>query len=90
MTAITTVGFPIVSAVGCAWFIASTTKQTREDNKAQIAELREDSLRREERLYQQIDKFSDSIEKFSETLVKIDTRLEDIETSLRVEGKWPK
>lgn len=90
MTAITTVGFPIVCALACGWFIVNNSKQAREDNKAQIAELREDSKRREERLYQQIDKFGDSINKFSETLVKIDNRLGDIEGSLRNDGKWPK
>lgn len=70
---ISTLGFPIACVVACAYYIMVINKQSREDTKA-----------REERMYSQLDKFSDSLDNFNATLVRIDTRLEAVEK--KIEG----
>lgn len=68
---ITNLGFPIACVCGCAYFIWNTTQQAREDNKE-----------RENRLYNQLEKFGEAMEKFNDTLIKIDTRLGAVEKEL--------
>ena len=70
---ISTLGFPIACVVACAYYIIIINRQSREDTKA-----------REERMYSQLDKFSDSLDNFNATLVRIDTRLEAVEK--KIEG----
>ena len=57
-------GFPILCAIALGYFIYQIYKQ---------------SEKREERLYTQIDKFSDTLNCFNTTLTKIDARLEVVE-----------
>lgn len=68
---ISTLGFPVSCVVACAYYIMVINKQSREDTKA-----------REERMYSQLDKFSDSLDNFNATLVRIDTRLAAVEKKL--------
>lgn len=68
---ITNLGFPIACVVGCGYFIWHTTQQSREDNN-----------RREERMFEQLDKFGDSLDSFNSTLTKIDARLEIVEKKI--------
>ena len=57
-------GFPIVCVVVLCIFIYKIYQQ---------------SVKREERLYSQIDKFGESLDCFNTTLTKIDARLEVVE-----------
>lgn len=65
---ISSLGFPIACVIACGYYIFTINKQTREDSKI-----------REERLYSQLDKFSDSLDNFNKTLTRIDARLEIVE-----------
>lgn len=73
--AISTVGFPVVAVIACAWFIYKNAKQAREDG-----------LRREERLTLQIEKFGESMDAFNLTLNNINNRLTDIEEKIDVKN----
>lgn len=64
-------GFPIACVVACGYFIWQLVKTEREEN-----------AKREQRHYEQMDKFSTSLDKFNETLIKIDTRLGEVEKKL--------
>ena len=68
------VGFPIATAVASGIFIYKTQQQTREDYN-----------KREERMFEQLDKFGESMDKFNETLIKIDERLYDLENKIKSE-----
>lgn len=69
---IESVGFPIATAVSAGFFIYKTQQQSRED-----------ANKREERMYQQLDKFGQSMDNFNQTLIKIDERLHDLEDKLK-------
>ena len=76
---ISTLGFPIVCTIGLGAFIFNIWKAQREDNNAQLAKMSERCLAREERLYQQMDKYSQILSDAVETLTKIDTRISVLE-----------
>lgn len=65
---ISTVGFPIFSVIACGYFIYKTTQQTREDNNS-----------REDKMYEQLNRFSDAINSLNETLKTMDMRVADLE-----------
>lgn len=79
ITAIGTVGFPIVAVLGLAWFIYTVWKKTNQDNQKQMESMAARCQEREDKLYRQLDKFNDSLNNFNETLIRIDTRLECLE-----------
>ena len=79
ITAIGTVGFPIVAVLGLAWFIYTVWKKTNQDNQKQMEGMAARCQEREDKLYRQLDKFNDSLNNFNETLIRIDTRLECLE-----------
>ena len=68
---ISTLGFPIFCALVLGYVGYKLLQQQREDN-----------LRREDRLFLQLDSFSKSLDNFNATLIKIDTRLEAVENKL--------
>ena len=70
---ISSLGFPIATAIACGYYILKTQQQAREDSKV-----------REERLYTQLDKFTVSLNSFNATLIRIDTRLGAVEKKLDV------
>lgn len=76
---ISTLGFPIVCSIGLGVFIFKIWKAQREDNNAQLEQISERSLAREERLYQQMDKYNQILSEAVETLTKIDTRISVLE-----------
>lgn len=76
---ISTLGFPIVCTIGLSVFVYNIWKAQREDNNAQLAEMSERCLAREERLYQQMDKYNEILSDAVETLAKIDTRISVLE-----------
>lgn len=65
---ISNLGFPIACAVAMGWYLMKSTKDNRDDMN-----------RREDRLYNLIERNSDSMDKFNETLKSIDMRLSNLE-----------
>ena len=76
---ISTLGFPIVCSIVLGIFVFKIWKAQREDNNSQIAKMSESCLAREERLYQQMDKYNEILSNAVETLTKIDTRISVLE-----------
>ena len=68
---VTTLGFPIVCVIGCAYFINYIIKAEREENQ-----------KREEKYIETINKFSDVLEKVNDNLSANNKRLEYIENKL--------
>ena len=56
LSAITTVGFPIVCAGVMGWFIYKIYTNTTQQNKENMEKVQERCAEREEKLYQQIEK----------------------------------
>lgn len=76
---ISTLGFPIVCSIVLGIFVFKIWKAQREDNNAQLAEMSKRCLAREERLYEQMDKYNEILSDAVETLAKIDTRISVLE-----------
>ena len=76
---ISTLGFPIVCSIVLGLFVFKIWKAQREDNNAQLAKMSERCLAREERLYEQMDKYNQILSDAVETLAKIDTRISVLE-----------
>ena len=70
-SAITTLGFPIICVIACAYFINNIIKAQREENQ-----------NREEKYIETINKFSTVLEKVNENLINNNKRLEYIENKL--------
>ena len=70
-SAITTLGFPIICVIACAYFINNMIKAQREENQ-----------NREEKYIETINKFSTVLEKVNENLINNNKRLEYIENKL--------
>ena len=68
---ITTLGFPIVCVIGCAYFINYIIKAERDENQ-----------KREEKYIETINKFSVVLEKVNDKLSAINKRLENFENKL--------
>ena len=68
---ITTLGFPIVCVIACAYFINYIIKAERAENQ-----------KREEKYIETINKFSDVLEKVNDNLSSNNKRLEYIENKL--------
>ena len=68
---ITTLGFPIVCVIGCAYFINYIIKAERDENQ-----------KREEKYIETINKFSVVLEKVNDNLSAINKRLEYFENKL--------
>ena len=82
LTAISTVGFPIVAAMGCAWFIYQVYKTQQKAMTSHIDQIYESSQKRESKLCEQVDRFNDTLTSLNTTLAVIDKRLEIIETKI--------
>jgi hypothetical protein len=76
---ISTVGFPIVAVIACAWFIYWIVSNQRKDYNERIEEIQKEATAREDKMYAQLDKFNDTLSKFNETLIRIDARLCNLE-----------
>ena len=68
---VTTLGFPIVCVIACAYFINYIIKSEREENQ-----------KREEKYIETINNFSIVMEKVNENLINNNKRLEYIENKL--------
>lgn len=70
-TVISTVGFPICACLGLGFYINQTTKFQRED-----------SSKREEKLFQQLENNNKTMDNFNDTLISMDNRIGKIETKV--------
>ena len=70
-TAITTLGFPIICVIACAYFINYIIKAEREENQ-----------KREEKYIETINQFSVVMDKVNDNLIANNKRLEYIENKL--------
>ena len=68
---VTTLGFPIVCVIACAYFINNIIKAEREENQ-----------KREEKYIETINKFSVVLDKVNENIITTNKRLEYIENKL--------
>lgn len=82
-TLISNLGFPIVCVIGLGWFLYQVFQKTTSQNESNMKAVQERCAAREERLYQQIDKFGESLNSFNATLIRIDARLEAVEEHLK-------
>ena len=69
---ISTVGFPITSCILYMLYIYKDKNQTRDEN-----------LKREDKLMEQISKFNEIMNNFNDTLIGLDKRIENIENNLK-------
>lgn len=79
LTAISTVGFPIVAVIAVGWFFYQFWTKNHADMIRQMDQMAERCQAREDKLYAQLDKFSVVLNGFNSTLASIDARLEVIE-----------
>ena len=80
---ISTLGFPIASAVGLAYYFVQKDKANREDINKIIENLREDNKLDREMYRETIDKFDCKLDKFAIALESNNNRLENIECDIR-------
>ena len=69
---ISTVGFPICSCLLYMGYIYKDKQQTREEH-----------LKREDKLMEQIARFNEIMDNFNDTLISLDNRIEHIENNLK-------
>ena len=69
---ISTVGFPISSCLLYMMFIYKDRQQSREEN-----------IKSEEKLMEQISRFNEIMGNFNDTLISLDKRIEHIENNLK-------
>ena len=69
---ISTVGFPISSCLLYMYYIYKDKNQSREEN-----------LKREDKLMEQITRFNEILNHFNNTLISLDKRIENIENNLK-------
>ena len=72
LNAISTVGFPIASCLLYMYYIYKDKNQSREEN-----------LKREDKLIEQISSFNEILNHFNDTLISLDKRIEHIENNLK-------
>ena len=68
---ISTLGFPVFCALALGYIGYKFLQESRADN-----------IRREDRLFSQLEKFGESLDNFNTTLIKIDARLEAVEKQI--------
>ena len=81
---ISTLGFPIASAVGLACYFVQKDKASREDINKIIENLREDNKLDREMYRETIDKFDSKLDKFAIALENNNNKLEAIEDDIKV------
>jgi stress response protein YsnF len=84
MTAITTVGFPIVCALVMGWFIYKIYTNTTQQNKEAMEQLQARCAEREERLYQQLEKNQEINGQAMATLALYAERLDTIQADVKI------
>lgn len=91
MTMIGTLGFPIVCALGMAWFIFTIYKNTTKENAENMEKVQKRCQEREDKLYEELaksrqinDKAIDTIAHYAEKLDVIQKDISDIKTDITV------
>jgi predicted negative regulator of RcsB-dependent stress response len=82
VTAVSTVGFPIVAVMVLGWFCWKVYQNQREDNQKRECALTDQIKSISETNKEQMTKFSASLDNFGNTLSKIDGRLSVLETAV--------
>jgi hypothetical protein len=80
---ISTLGFPIASVIGLAYYFVQKDKATREDINKIMDNLREDNKMDREMYRDTIDKFDCKLDKFAIALESNNNRLEAIENDIK-------
>ena len=80
---ITSLGFPIASVIGLAFYFVQKDKASREDINKIIDNLREDNKLDRELYRDTIDKFDSKLDKFAIALESNNNRLEAIEDDVK-------
>lgn len=80
---ITSLGFPIASVIGLAFYFVQKDKASREDINKIIDNLREDNQIDRELYRDTIDKFDSKLDKFAIALESNNNRLESIEDDVK-------
>lgn len=80
---INSLGFPIASVIGLAFYFVQKDKASREDINKIIDNLREDNKLDRELYRDTIDKFDSKLDKFAIALESNNNRLESIEDDVR-------
>lgn len=83
LSAITTVGFPIVCALVMGWFIYKIYVNTTDQNKANMEQVQARCAEREEKLYQQIQKAQEINGQAIATITLYAERLEVIQADVK-------
>ena len=83
ITAITTVGFPIVCALVMGWFIYKIYNNTTQQNKQAMEQLQARSAEREDKLYTQLDKLQETNGQAIATITLYAERLEIIQADVK-------
>ena len=78
LSAITTVGFPIVACIAMALFIYAIYKKTTEENAKNMEAVQDRCAAREEKLYHQLEKAQEINGQAIATIARYDEKLEDI------------
>ena len=80
---ISTLGFPIASVIGLAYYFVQKDKASREDINKIMDNLREDNKMDREMYRDTIDKFDCKLDKFAIALESNNNRLETIENDIK-------
>ena len=80
---INSLGFPIASVIGLAFYFVQKDKASREDINKIIDNLREDNKLDRELYRDTIDKFDSKLDKFAIALESNNNRLESIEDDVK-------
>lgn len=80
---ISTLGFPIASVIGLAYYFVQKDKATREDINKIMDNLREDNKLDREMYRDTIDKFDCKLDKFAIALESNNNKLETIENDIK-------
>ena len=83
LTAITTVGFPIVCALGMGWFIYRIYQNSTEQNKQNMEQVQARCAEREEKLYTYIDKAQEINGQAIATITLYAERLDTIQADVK-------
>lgn len=83
ISAITTVGFPIVCALVMGWFIYKIYTNTTQQNKQAMEQLQARCAEREEKLYTQLDKLQETNGQAIATITLYAERLETIQADVK-------
>lgn len=84
LSAITTVGFPIVACIAMGLFIYAIYKKTTEENAKNMEAVQERCAAREDKLYHQLERAQEINGQAIATIARYDEKLEDIQQDVKI------